>query len=321
MNPVKLCFRTFVFILFLFVFRFMAQAQTEDDAFTMNKNQICLGGMFSQSQFDHYWEGNHLRDNLNFGTVTYQNYSIMGIYGITHSLSVLASLPYVQTHASAGTLHGMSGLQDIGLDLKFKALHIQSSNGQFTLFGIGGITVPASNYLADYLPLAIGLKSRTLSGRILGDFQWHHYFITASYYYTFRSNIAIDRNSYYTNQLYLTDQVQMPNLDGFLIRTGYRSTHFIAEALLQNYTTLGGFDITTNNTPFPSNRMNWNAIGLNLKYEFKKPLNGFTLYTGGKYVFQGRNVGQLKTFDAGLFYAFYLSKKHPQSASQKSSIQ
>jgi hypothetical protein len=320
MKPNIYGFLCFLFSLFLIGACLSTQAQNQNDAFTMNKNQICLGGMYSQAQFDHYWEGTKYRGNLNFGTITDHNYGFMGIYGITNTLSVLASLSYVQTHASAGTLHGLSGLQDLGIDLKYKALYLKGNNTQFTLYGLGGITVPASNYLADYLPLSIGLKSRTLTGRILGDFQFHHYFITASYYFTFRSNIAIDRNAYYTTQLILSDQVQMPNLDGCFIRTGYRSVHFIAEATFQNYTTLGGFDITTNNMPFPSNRMNWDAVGVNLKYEFKKPLNGFTLYAGGQYVFQGRNIGQMKTFDAGLFYAFYLSK-HSHSSKSNTSIQ
>ncbi len=288
----------------------ISQGQSMDDAFMMNKHQICTGGLYTHNSYDYYWEGTLRRNNLNLGTVTTQSYTYMGIYGITNRLNILASLPYIATQSSAGTLRGMKGLQDIVISLKYQAYSYKSNFGKFKLFAIAGVSFPSNNYLADYLPLSIGLKSRTLSGRIMGDYQFHHFFFTGSYYYTFRSNIAIDRNAYYTTQLYLTDQVEMPNIDGFTLRSGYRSIHWVLEAILQNYNTLGGFDIRRNDNPFPSNRMNWNSLGTNIKYEFSKPFNGFTLYGGAAYVINGRNVGQSRIFDLGLFYAFYLSKKH-----------
>jgi len=281
-------------------------AQNIDDVFMMNKYQTCDGLMASTSSFDHYWEGNLKRNNLNIGTVTSQSLAFMGVYGISDHFNILVGLPYIKTKASAGTLHGLEGVQDLSISLKYQGLDIKSGASEFRIFGVGGISVPASNYLADYLPLSIGLKSRTLSLRLLGDYQFRHFFFTGSFFYNLRSTIAIDRNSYYTTELHLTDQVSMPNVDGFTLRSGFRSTHLVLEAIFQNYNTLGGFDIRRNDNPFPSNRMNWTSLGMNIKYEFTKPLNGITIYGGGNYVLDGRNVGQSKTFDLGLFYAFYI---------------
>ncbi len=287
-----------------------SKAQSTDDAFMMYKNQTCNGIMYTHSTFDHYWEGTLKRDNPNIGTVTLQSFAYMGVFGITHRLNILAAVPYIFTQASGGTLHGKVGIQDLSLNLKFKALEYSKENTRLGLYGIGGFSFPLSNYSADYLPLAIGSQSKVLSGRILGDFQFHRFFFTGSFFYNYRNNITIERNSYYTTKLHLTNQVEMPNQDGFTLRSGYRSTHLIAEAIFQNLNTLGGFDIRRNDNPFPSNRMNWSSIGMNLKYEFKKPLNGFTLYGGTSCVFQGRNAGEWKNYDAGLFYAFYVAKSN-----------
>ena len=302
--------RYFFILLLLALFSSKVRSQTLDDAFMMNKTQICMGVFFTHSDWDHYWEGIYRRTNLNLGTVNSNSYSYGGIYGITDKLNILASVPYIFTNASAGTLHGASGLQDLSLGLKYKAVNLKGRAGKLGLYGLAGVSLPTTNYLADYLPLSIGLKSQTLSFRLLGDYQFHKYFFTGSYYYNFRRNIAIPKTAYYTTSLILSDQVQMPNTDGITLRSGFRSTHLVVEAIFQNYTTLGGFDIRTNDNPFPSNRMNWNSLGMNVKYEFKKPLNGFILYGGYNYVFQGRNVGQSKTFDIGLFYAFYISNNH-----------
>jgi hypothetical protein len=78
--------------------------------------------------------------------------------------------------------------------------------------------------------------------------------------------------------------------------------------LLTNWTTLGGFDITKNNMPFPSNRMNATMVGANVKYTLKSFTN-LSLLAGGNYTIAGRNMGQSKAFNVGAFYAFYFSKK------------
>jgi len=81
------------------------RAQTDDDAIMMAKYNLCVGATYTHSSWDYYWEGTFHRNNLNLGTVTTQMYSLMGIYGITRKLAIVASAPYVETHASAGTLH------------------------------------------------------------------------------------------------------------------------------------------------------------------------------------------------------------------------
>ena len=106
--------------------------------------------------------------------------------------------------------------------------------------------------MIDFLPLSIGLGSTNLSARGMIDYRRDHFTVTGSATYTWRSNVTIDRSSYFDTEMHLTDEVKMPNVSVYQLRTGYRGKYLIAEALLTNMTTHGGFDITKNNWPFPS---------------------------------------------------------------------
>ena len=283
-------------------------AQTDIDAIMMEKKALCVGPMYSYSSWKNYWEGTLKRDNENLGTVSTQMTGVMGTYGVSKKLNVLFGAPYVITKASAGTLHGQKGIQDLSLFVKYVPYRKKLGDGIFTLFAIGGFSTPLTNYVADFLPMSIGLHTSNLLARGMVDYQVNNLFVTGSATYVYRSNIKIDRTSYYTTEMHYTDEVEMPDMATFNLRLGYRSYHLIAEAVLNNMTTLGGFDITRNNMPFPSNRMNATTAGVNVKYTpaFVPQLS---IVGGGNYVLKGRNVGQALTVDAAIFYAFSLAHK------------
>jgi hypothetical protein len=286
----------------------LSQAQTDMDAIMMNKHQFCNGFMYNYSSWDRYWEGTFKRDNQNIGEVTTQSVTYMANYGITNRLNIIAGAPYVWTKASAGTLKGLKGVQDLSLFLKWKPLTHSFGKNKISLFAVGGFSTPLTNYVIDFLPMSIGLGSTNVMARGMIDYQRKRFTVTGSAAYVWRSNVKLDRDSYYDTQMHLTNEVKMPNTALYQLRTGYRGQYLIAEALLTNMTTLGGFDITKNNMPFPSNRMNATTVGMHLKYTVKQLAN-LEVYAGGNYTVAGRNMGQATAFNAGLFYAFYLSKK------------
>ena len=287
-------------------------AQTDIDAIMMEKNAFCVGPMYSYSSWKNYWEGTLKRDNENLGKVSTQMYSVMGNYGITRKLNALFSVPYVKTKASAGTLHGMDGIQDLSLFLKWRPFQKKLGDGKLSLFGIAGLSFPLSNYTADFLPLSIGLESKTASARIMADYQRGNLFATGSATYVMRDNIKIDRNSYYTTELHLSNEVEMPDAANFNFRAGFRNHRLIAEAVVNNWTTLGGFDITRNNMPFPSNKMNATMIGVNIKYVLPS-LPQLSIVAGGMHTIAGRNVGQATNVYGSFFYVFDFSRKTKSS--------
>lgn len=285
-----------------------SKAQTEIDGIMMAKNNYCSGLMYNYSSWDQYWEGTLKRNNLNLGTVSTSTIAYMGNYGISDKLNVLFGLPYIKTKASAGTLHGMQGLQDLSLWVKWMPYEKEFGKSTLSFYAIGGVSVPVSDYTPDLLPLSIGLRSKTLSLRAMADYQIGSWFATASATYVVRDKVTLDRESYYTTQLHNTNEVSMPDASTVNIRAGYRTGRLIAEAVWNKWTTLGGFDITRNNMPFVSNRMNASMLGINMKYNLKK-IEGLSLIANGNITLSGRNMGQASTLGGGAFYIIDFSSK------------
>jgi len=284
-------------------------AQTDMDAIMMNKNQFCQGLTYDYSSWDHYWEGTFKRTNENLGTVTTQSVMYMPNYGITSNLNVMASVPYVWTNASEGVLHGMKGFQDLSLVVKWRPYKIALGKNQLSFFALGGFATPLSNYVIEFLPMSIGLGSTNLTARGMVDFRRDRFTVTASAAYIWRSNVKLDKDSYYDTQLHLTNEVEMPNATQYQLRTGYRGKYLIAEALLTKFVTLGGYDITKNNGQlYPNIKMNSTMVGANVKYTLKSFTN-LSFDGGGNFTVAGRNVGQSKAFNVGAFYVLNLGKK------------
>jgi hypothetical protein len=288
-------------------------AQTDIDAIMMEKNAFCVGPMYSYSSWKNYWEGTLKRENLNLGKVSMQMFGLMGNYGLTRKINLLVSAPYVKTKASAGTLHGMKGVQDLSLFVKWRPINKKMGYGRLSLIGIAGVSFPLTNYVADFLPLSIGLHSKTASARVMVDYERNKLFVTGSATYVYRDNITIDRPSYYTTELHNTNEVRMYDGTNFNFRAGYRSNRLIAEAVVNKWTTLGGFDITRNNMPFPSNRMNATTVGVNFKYVLP-PIPQLSIVAGGSTVVAGRNMGQATDVYGSFFYVFNLGHKTKSTA-------
>ncbi len=288
----------------------VAHAQTDADALMIPKNFFCAAAMYNHDSWDHYWEGTFKRTNGNLGTVSSNTYVLGGNYGITNKLDVLFSVPYITTNASAGTLQGQKGFQDLTLTLKWLAFQTEIGKGIFTLHAIGSGTLPLSSYDPNFLPVSIGLHSPSVALRALVNYQTGRFFVAGAGQYVRRDNITINQDAYYTSpyQLTYSNQVYMPNVTNFLFSTGYRSLKLNVEATLTQMTTKGGFDIVKNGLPFPGNRMNATMAGGLVKYSLDA-LTGLEFTAGGNYVVAGRNVGQSTNFFGSVFYVFDLSKK------------
>lgn len=285
-----------------------SHAQTDVDAIMMGKNLFCAGIMTSNSSWNQYWEGTLLRSNDNIGSIKTMMVGPMGSWGLTKNLNVIFSMPYVQTKATAGQLKGMQGFQDFSLIGKYRLYRHKTSNASFSVFGIGGISTPTQDYVKDLLPLSIGLGTTNLTFRGMVDYEYKHFFVTASSSYVLRSNIQLDRQAYYTTEMIYSNQVAMPDASYSNFRLGFRNKEIVAEAVADIWTTLGGFDITKNNMPFPSNQMNQTRIGLNGKYEPAR-WKGLSLTAAYYQTLSGRNMGKASTLQAGIFYIIHFSKK------------
>ena len=304
------------FILFSISFQ-KSFSQTDIDGLMMQKKFFCVGPTAGYSSWKNYWEGTLKRGNANMGKVSTTNFTLMGNYGITNKINLLFGLPYIKTKASAGNMAGQKGLQDLSLMLKWVAYQKHIAKGDLKTILMAGYSTPASNYTADFLPLSIGLHSKNASFRVMADYQRNHLFATASYTYMARSNVTIDRYTYYTTEMHYSNQVKMPDASQLNLRAGYRSETWIAEAVFNKWTTLGGFDIPRNGMPFVSNKMNATTIALNVKYE--TPLDGLSIVANGSTTIAGRNIGKASGFNAGVFYILDFSKKNKKKKKEQNS--
>jgi len=300
--------RMLVIILICLIQSSFVIAQTDNDGIMMKKGQWCNGAVYMHSQFTNYWEGTLKRDNANMGTVSNQSVMAMSNYGITDKLNLIASLPYVWTSASAGTLHGLKGFQDASLFLKWKPYTVSINKNKLSFFAIGGISTPTNNYVIDFLPLSIGLGTTNVTGRLTADYQVGIFYATLSGAYTWRSNAKLDRTSYYTTDIHYTNIVQMPDVLNFNFNLGIRKKYLVVEAIVENMTTLGGFDIRRNDMPFVSNRMNSTSLAIHSKYTLPFYTH-IELVAGGSQVIAGRNIGQSTSFHLGGYYIFTFKSK------------
>lgn len=301
--------------IFLVSLSVQAQAQTEIDGLFMQKHYFCTGLTAGYSSWKNYWEGTSKRNNDNIGTLSTTHVALMGNYGITGKLNLLFGLPYVKTKANGGQLAGQSGVQDLSLFAKWNAREFHFRKNQvLRAILVAGVSTPLTNYTPDLLPLSIGLKCNMASLRGMIDYERGDWFGTVSYSYVLRGNVKLDRESYYTTSLHYTNEVFMPDVSNINIRAGYRTEDWIVEAIFDQRNTLGGFDISKNNMPFVSNKMNASSIGLHIKYETAF-LDGLSIVADASTVLKGRNVGQATGFGGGFFYIMDFGHKKSKSHS------
>ena len=282
-----------------------ARAQSMDDAIFMDKRVLCAGLVYTRDQWTEYWEGSLKRNNGNIGTLTTNQLTWMGAYGVTKRVNIMASLPFVQTRASHGVLRGQSGSQDLSVGIKVNALSTPlTSIGTLHVVGVLSATVPTTNYTPDFYPMSIGSHARRATARGIYSFQSHRgLYVNGSASYTRRGNVTLDRPAYYTNgQLLLTDEVLMPDVQDASLTIGYQRRGLVVPIVVTRQKTLGGGDIRRQDMPFVSNRMDFTRVDGRVQYQLPV-LRAVTLHFGASHVLTGRNVGQTTSFMGGLLLA------------------
>jgi hypothetical protein len=271
-------------------------AQMPHDAIYMNKKIACGALIYGNSSWTNYWENGLKRDNPNLGRLTTQSATAMIAYGITRDINVIAMIPYVKTDASQGNLMGQQGLQDASVFVKTKS---KAFHG-FTAHGVVGFSVPMTNYVPDFMPMSIGLGTKSLVVRgILSYSLPMHLYVNSSIAYQARSQVKADRVAYLAgSKLYQTNQVAVPDAFDASFRLGYLKKDNQIEFFAEHFSCIKGDDIRRNDMPFLTNDMTMSSVGVYAKYQPKAL--GFNARVA--YVVAGQNVGQSTSVNVGLLY-------------------
>ena len=281
------------------------RAQSLEDAIFMDRRVLCAGLVYTREQWSEYWEGALKRDNGNIGTLTTTQAMWMGAYGVSDRINILASLPYVWTNASQGVLAGQSGAQDVSVGVKVRAFSTPlTAKGALHGIAVLSASLPASEYTPDFYPMSIGSASKRATARGILSFQARNgVYVNGTLAYTRRGNVTLDRISYYTNnQLFLTNEVQMPDVSDASLTLGYQRPGLVIPLVLTRQRTLGGGDIRRQDAPFVSNRMDFTRVDGRVQYTLPM-FRVLTVHAGASHVLTGRNVGQSTTVMAGLLLA------------------
>jgi hypothetical protein len=282
------------------------QAQTITDGIMMPRRNLCTGFLYDRDRWTNYWEGTLERDNLNIGTLTTHSVTWMGNYGITDRINLIGMVPHVRTEASAGTLRGQSGLQDLTLALKVNAFTAPLGPGSLKAIAVGSVAAPLSDYTPDFYPLSLGSASRRASGRLTLNYTSRGgLYVNGSGGYTWRDNVTLDRSTYYTDgHLFYTDQVSMPDVYDYTFSIGFSRGRTLVPISFSKMVTRGGSEIRRQDMPFVSNRMIASRLDASVLYYLPR-LQDLGLRLAGTRTLSGRNVGQSTTLQAGLFYIFH----------------
>ena len=294
-------------VLNLLIFCFFTlklNAQMPHDAIYMPKNTICIATSYSQNSWKQYWENTQKRENLNMGNISTQSVMTFTAIGIKNNFNIIAGLPYIWTKTSVGNLMGQKGIQDLSIWAKYKMME---SKGLSIHASVGG-SIPISNYIPDFLPLSIGLQTKTATARIIANYMNKSgIYVTAHASYVFRSNIHVDRDAYQANnKVYNTNEVRVPNATDVSARLGWmkNQSRIQTELFIERFACVGGDNIRRNDMPFPSNNMQMTSAGFYSKFQ---PKNLGINLRGAK-VLEGLNVGQSTSYSIGILYLINAKK-------------
>lgn len=300
----KFSFKLFFSFILLSSLAKTASAQTPTDGILMEKTQVCAAAIYNHDSWKEYWEATLLRENGNIGTITTQSAMPMVAAGITKNLNLIVALPYVWTEASQGTLKGQKGFQDFSLWAKYRFWQKTLGAGDLHLIGTGGVSTPASKYANDYLPLGLGLGARTAS---LRGIAFYHLkkgpYANLQWGYTWRGDIKIERDFYWSNGPHYTNEVIMPNMIDYSASIGWLNSRLKVDLSYNQMITQSGADIRRQDMPFPSYRMILGRASAFVQYYFSKP-KGLSVIGQAGQCFSGRNMGKATNFGGGLAYQF-----------------
>lgn len=272
-------------------------AQMPHDVIYMPKKTACIAVSYSNSSWKEYWENTLKRENLNMGTHTTQSIMPMVAVGVTDKLNLIVGLPYISTKTSAGNLMGQKGIQDLSGWLKYQL--VKNEKG-ISLHGVIGGSIPVGNYVPDFLPMSIGLQTKTATARLIANYTHKSgVYLTAHASYILRSKIKVDRDAYQAdNRVHNTNQVSLPNATDVAARLGYIKdvSRIQAEFFAEHFTCVSGDNIRRNDMPFPTNKMTFTNVGFYGKYQPKNI--GFNVRIAK--VVNGQNIGQSMSFTVGL---------------------
>lgn len=308
------CLRLFGIILFSGLAYGVTHSQTPSDALMMPSRQACALLNYQFGAFDEYWEGSLLRENQTVATVRRHTIMPMVAIGVFDWLNAYVGLPYVKTYSTepnGGKFAGVSGLQDITIAMKSKIFEKETSTGDLSVMGAVGFSTPVTNYLSDYRPYSLGNGAPELTYRGILKYEFkNQLYLRVSGAYIWRGYTKAEREYYYNNGSYYTAWMDVPSAWQYEAIVG---KWFLDKTLKVelNYTGLkstSGDDIRPYNAAQPTNKVQFDQLGIIVQYYFKS-IDGLGILLSHSRTLNGLNTGKVDTYGLGVTYFFNYLKR------------
>lgn len=306
-----------LFTIILFIFSscwWPLPGQSPSDALMMPGKQTCVLFDYSHQRFDQYWEGTKKRANQTIATVKRNVFMPMTALGITNRLNLFVGLPFIKTHSTepnGGQLAGARGFQDLTLALKVQIWGGADQQSKLSVLGTLGFSTPVSKYNPDYQPYSLGLGAPELTYRGIVEYK-----LTGTWFFRFagtflwRGYARAEREYYYNHGSYYTSWMDVPHAYTFEPVVGkwlFNKSLQLELNYLHNRS-LSGDDIRAYNAPQPTNKVNFDRLGIFAHFYFPSCRNlGLLAYY--QRIIQGRNSPALLTSGVGVNYFFNYLKK------------
>lgn len=231
-----------------------------------NKTDIALN--FAYDSYNEYLFGDE-RQPIN--TIT-RSVSLYAEHGITDSLSIVATLPYMWTNPDSASL------QDATLFLKYRNQYQRFSTGSLSILSAVGISLPVGDYRLD-AERPIGSRNTTFQGRLIVQYNLNN-----GLFFHLQSGLDLRINP--------DSQVALP----ILLRTGWGTKFVYGEAWTEFRRT---FTSAADTSISQGSGSNWIRVGATIYYPITKNL-GLTAAIA-RFI-NGRNIGLSTMYSTGLVY-------------------
>jgi len=265
--------RKLIFTFSIFFVTFQVFSQGVIDGFYKGKGNASAVLGFGFEDTKSYFAGGEKIDlsrSLFYG-------NLYGVYGITNTLDVSVSIPYLVSDDN-------SDFQDISIFLKHKVFQKEFEKGKFEISLAGGFSTPLSDYSIGGLN-DIGQQATIFETRGVFHYQCHSgWFTSLQSGYSFKLE-------------------EVPNSFPFVIKAGRASSKWYYDIYYDFQHSFGGIDYL--GTPSPQNfrafGVDYHKVGGTVYKPFS---NNIGAYVSLSYVLSGRNVFQGPAYGIGIVYNF-----------------
>lgn len=258
-----------IILLFLMLTELLS-AQGAIDGYMKAKGETDIALTYSNEQYSTYFFGKEKRDIEN----TTQTVSLFAVHGISDSLNLIVSIPYIWTDSAN------RNFQDGIVAFKYRNLKKNYEKGALSLISAVGANFPIANYKTD-TGNPIGAKATTIQLRFLAQYDFY-----AGYFLHFQTGYDVRVAPEFLSALPIS------------IKAGIAKRKVYADLWLDFINT---FNTQADNSLGAGNGTSFLKIGGTFYYALSPQ---FGMFLGGAHLFTGRNIGKSTRLNVGAVYKF-----------------